>query len=1395
MRMPNAAERFLGRLKRRFKGKSSQRDLGQGKGIQNLPSVNEGGQTSQGASSRTQGNQVQRREETGVSCQGNGSVSRSGTQHDALWDRSAQSMKAREDLQEWILLRESPLHALRRPHEVDKMQAHKHSFEAAILDADIATLGEVLKLYCDHQHVRTDRVLTTAILARLRCPGVVHGLWRDAIPEMCSEDKVRAIQQYIRPSLNTHLQLTLGNIKSKVFKSENMSKTSHRESEPDYHNGDNTEPRRAPVTSAQDQAYSESLGKNNTVEGQKKTVRKKRQSHKDDRASEQEPSEQAGLRDRKPSSPPPPPMPETANQNFSASPVTAAQYRSLDSMPTGMDSQTLEMSQSEDLRKLRVPSKASDQGPSYSQEPQQVPPVRTHPKTPQATPQQQSERNHEVKLPKPRTKSSSSGRPKSDDSAPKPRHEPGPAPSTAATPEDACDVLELLERWNQIKREFSNPNLAEHLHEQAVERSKNAKLAFEKALKRVDLTKLVEILRIYCLDDSARTNLELTQLLLSKMGKKGVIRRLWRMGKLAELIEDGAGGGWMTQLLSFRFMREDEIAGAVEESKLAKTKEGRCFGGVVNGIDESKDLRPNTISMSALDWTSMRNGGIKTTCTVWKILTSKVVFQSKVASQLQRLMQEAVLGTCVRVAPPASKQEVDNLKLSKPQAIIAIGGPKWQSRRSLNPSDKSQKPTWFPMKISSKALSWQSIRLARRAGETARLVPTKSSWLDGKSKPGPTKSGFENLQNTTIPPASRNLELRPEEAYTLAEEALKSYHRTQIACLTKKPPNLTAIKRNLPFQVFNQLDGELFRSMLKGNVSLSWSDLPDGTFSRTIRAGQNGNPRTTIELSPLLFHHGTRPEILSTLIHQMVHAYYLQCCSYRERGFGGEGHDLGHEQAFGALVNCIRGHVEPLRDYLSAALWTPSRKYQDRLADGCSCYGSSGELMEGASSCYHEKNSFNAVDIQGWRDNAIAITESLRDAQQSKNTEIGKNDRSYPRTVIFLNKDGREDPPRTIESGQYPREAYFLLRLDDRYYPVARSSVADLAALTSSPYFHDKLYLQLPEGTTFGIFQILYLFLAHGELPPSLTDLDEVWAYLDLMDHKAPKIEARDRSAPDRLVPLIAAFQLGTTLRYKPFCDHALKGLRTLRATADDPIAALERIYGIQSGWKSPTMSSSSGLPDPRLREWVVTWLGVPLLSANMSHYGAKSKTNLGVVSKHPDWREKFTRLKARSAELAQDVNTTEQSLIRRYGNGVLGTSVEPLEQNFPTPLEDHYCLPMQQPLGIPGSNQSFPDSLPTQHNNTPLLYPDGNPKIFDLSSLRNSLPSNATQDRYDRSWALPEHRLRREEYHAMMAMMQQGWLRDVPNTPRPWNLASSTVQNVLSDFRQPGASDRGPNR
>lgn len=281
-----------------------------------------------------------------------------------------------------------------------------------------------------------------------------------------------------------------------------------------------------------------------------------------------------------------------------------------------------------------------------------------------------------------------------------------------------------------------------------------------------------------------------------------------------------------------------------------------------------------------------------------------------------------------------------------------------------------------------------------------KLVPARSSWLDGKSKPGPTKRDFDILQSTTASPASRSPGIKPEEAFALAEKALKGHYRTRIACLTRKSSHLAPVARTLPFQVFNELDQEFFRSMLKGNVSLGWSNLPLGVFSHTIRAGGDGNPRIRIELSPELHSFGGRQAILATLVHQMVHAYFLQCCGHRDRGSGGNGYDLGHEQPFRALLKCVGEHLHPLREYLTTDLWVHSQKTHDRLAPDCPCHGSCEDPTPGSSSCYGRKSQYDDVENQDWRNHAIATTESLQDTRKPKSTHLHRTILIRPATLM-----------------------------------------------------------------------------------------------------------------------------------------------------------------------------------------------------------------------------------------------------------------------------------------------------------------------------------------------------------------------------------------------------------
>ncbi|KAI4169547.1 MAG: hypothetical protein LQ343_005627 [Gyalolechia ehrenbergii] len=588
------------------------------------------------------------------------------------------------------------------------------------------------------------------------------------------------------------------------------------------------------------------------------------------------------------------------------------------------------------------------------------------------------------------------------------------------------------------------------------------------------------------------------------------------------------------------------------------------------------------------------------------------------------------------------------------------------------------------------------------------MVPGKFSWLDGKGKLGPTDGDFTALQSTSILPTSPSLGLSAEEAYSLAEKALKDHFRREITCIKNKPVGtMTARHRRiLPFQVFNELDSEYFRSVLKGNVSLDWSELPSGIFSRTSRAGHKRNPRIRIELSPSL-RYGGRLEIFAALIHQMVHAYYLQCCGKRDQGFTGAGHGLEHEQPFLALLKIIGEHCEPLQKTLAEPLWAPR--------GGNRGYSGSGPTA-GVSFCYVRNDHYKPVDIQEWRDTAVATAESLQEPQTSKSTRQSKDDRSLPRNLYFVDRDGTENPPKALGDLQYPHEAYIFLCFDNRCYPVARSSVADLAALTASPYFKEKLWLQLPQGTSEADFLAFYLFLAHGAYPPMFKDLNAASTSVELTSQGPPKIKPYDANAAVPVASLIAAFKLGKALRYAPFCEFVLKGLRSQRTTAENPMVVLEKIYSSQKTLDQSTASTPTESPDPQLSEWARAWLAVKLLSAEMGRHEACYQTNLGLLRHHPEW--------SANPLLSADDESAQNTIVLRNGGDsrILRPGMPVPAQQPPLSPDIQHSPSLQHRFDMPRPI-SFPKNrLPRPHNGALPYYPGRSNDDSDLAALFDQL-------------------------------------------------------------------------
>jgi hypothetical protein len=266
----------------------------------------------------------------------------------------------------------------------------------------------------------------------------------------------------------------------------------------------------------------------------------------------------------------------------------------------------------------------------------------------------------------------------------------------------------------------------------------------------------------------------------------------------------------------------------------------------------------------------------------------------------------------------------------------------------------------------------------------SRSFGIEGSWIDGPNRPTPSTAALRRLQDKRAAPQSKPSRFHLEEAFGLMHEALESTYITTIPCLGRSSDTGTHFSvRDLPFMVFDDLDKKLFRSTLKGNVYLTWASLPHGVRGRTSRPGLHGRPRITIKLSFRVAK--DRAATIGVLLHQMIHAYYLQSCGHKNKGVVGKGHDLRHNEEFENLCRSIKEHFLPGEK----PVWDAANDLLPVEAD-VSYYPPEA----GCSDCYYRSSRIKKVKVDRWRIAAVAlaIARSARRVASGSGGEGGSND-------------------------------------------------------------------------------------------------------------------------------------------------------------------------------------------------------------------------------------------------------------------------------------------------------------------------------------------------------------------------------------------------------------------
>ena len=243
----------------------------------------------------------------------------------------------------------------------------------------------------------------------------------------------------------------------------------------------------------------------------------------------------------------------------------------------------------------------------------------------------------------------------------------------------------------------------------------------------------------------------------------------------------------------------------------------------------------------------------------------------------------------------------------------------------------------------------------------------QGSWINGLDSPTPSLAVLSNLQDEEASPRTPSPRMDLAEAFGLADEALEATKVTTVPCLGENSGSVHYSAHDLPFMTFGDLDKKLFRSALCGNVYLTWARLPHGIFGRTSRLGLHGRRRITIKLS--LHVADDRAATLGVLLHQMIHAYYLQCRGHKNKKAVRKGHDLRHREEFKSLRRTIKEHFLP-----------GERHVWDAANDLDEMFGTAGRYHRpeaGCSDCHCRPSKVKNGDTEIWARTAITFVKAV----------------------------------------------------------------------------------------------------------------------------------------------------------------------------------------------------------------------------------------------------------------------------------------------------------------------------------------------------------------------------------------------------------------------------------
>ena len=235
----------------------------------------------------------------------------------------------------------------------------------------------------------------------------------------------------------------------------------------------------------------------------------------------------------------------------------------------------------------------------------------------------------------------------------------------------------------------------------------------------------------------------------------------------------------------------------------------------------------------------------------------------------------------------------------------------------------------------------------------------------------------------------------------------------------------------------------------------------------------------------------------------------------------------------------------------------------------------------------------------------------------------------------LIKPEGSDPVPRLRRDYLQPGSSYIELIFDNRAFPLSKERIRGIPTLQRLLSTSGTGRIPIP-STSYDEFRGLYSFLQRGDYAPSLDLLNSMGSVPSGATGPPCILQPRTGTPPFLLTD-IRVYRLAREISFQELRIHALSRLNRQWCTHNDPIEALEEIYH-KLGPKHR---------DKDLRDWVKAWLMVEIPKRDVE-YAKLYPTNLAVLQKSHDWKDRYQRLRERGGELITDVDAVEREMAEK---------------------------------------------------------------------------------------------------------------------------------------------------